>query len=71
VALVDPQDTIVAFGLPGFSRPQKTDATLNNSGWISLFLADTGLTIRGAAILDTGKTYCRLRNALELQSKAK
>lgn len=67
VAVVDPQDTILGFGLAGFSRPREINAAPERSGWISIFLADAGVTVRGIAILDDGKMACPLGNALPLQ----
>jgi hypothetical protein len=62
VALVDPAGLVIGFGLPGFRHPDEANRAPARSGWISMFYATPGHSVRAYGIVDDGRHICPLSN---------
>jgi hypothetical protein len=60
IAIVDPNDIVVGFGLPGFKPDQPPQANMIRSRWIAHFFAGAGLNARAFGIARDGQRMCPL-----------
>jgi hypothetical protein len=60
VVLVDQDDRVIGFGLPGFAPPDAGSPP--QSGWTAIFSADPGKIARAYGIVEDGKRICALAN---------
>ncbi|WP_022722199.1 hypothetical protein [Rhodopseudomonas sp. B29] len=63
VALVDAENRVVGFGLPGFRSDQQAPAAAaKTAGWTAIFASEPRRTVRAYGIVDDGQRICPLPN---------
>jgi hypothetical protein len=63
VALVNDAGRVLGFGFPGFTPGAQAAIQQPGSGWVAMFAADPGQTVRAYGIVDDGQWLCPLANA--------